>query len=116
MVYERPASRPTPQRQDQPPRQREVKKPPAPARQRSSVPGPSVGPKLQPLADEVGEIARKGPPRLNTCGEGLSPRDAAPTAPPAAAILDLDDPDALRRAILHYEILGKPIALRDLSG
>ncbi|UCF44394.1 MAG: hypothetical protein JSV99_05660 [Planctomycetota bacterium] len=27
-------------------------------------------------------------------------------------LLPLDDPDALRRAILHYEILGKPISLR----
>jgi len=27
-------------------------------------------------------------------------------------ILKLDNPDDLRRAILHYEILGKPLALR----
>jgi len=31
----------------------------------------------------------------------------------AASIFDYDDPDALRKAILHYEILGKPVGLRD---
>jgi hypothetical protein len=30
-----------------------------------------------------------------------------------ASIIDPGDPDALRKAILHYEILGKPIGLRD---
>jgi len=33
-----------------------------------------------------------------------------------ASIIDSSDPDALRKAILHYEILGKPIGLRDPSG
>jgi hypothetical protein len=28
------------------------------------------------------------------------------------SLLHLDDPDELRRAILHYEVLGKPVALR----
>jgi hypothetical protein len=32
-----------------------------------------------------------------------------------AAVIDYSDPDALKKAILHYEILGKPIALRDAS-
>jgi hypothetical protein len=27
-------------------------------------------------------------------------------------LLDFNDPNALRRAILHYEILGKPLSLR----
>jgi len=31
-----------------------------------------------------------------------------------AVIIDYDDPDALKKAILHYEILGKPLALRDM--
>jgi len=33
----------------------------------------------------------------------------------AAAAIEYGDPDALRRAILQYEILGKPLALRDPS-
>jgi hypothetical protein len=32
-----------------------------------------------------------------------------------AAVIDYSDPDALKKAILHYEILGKPLALRDES-
>ena len=31
-------------------------------------------------------------------------------------ILDYSDPDDLKRAILHYEILGRPLSLRDPSG
>jgi hypothetical protein len=39
-----------------------------------------------------------------------SSRKAAGLEP--GAIIDYSDPDALRKAILHYEILGKPLALR----
>jgi len=31
----------------------------------------------------------------------------------AKSLLDYTDPDELRRAILHYEILGKPLSLRE---
>lgn len=31
-------------------------------------------------------------------------------------LLDYDDPDKLRKAILHYEILGKPLSLREPAG
>ncbi len=31
-------------------------------------------------------------------------------------MLDYSDPDDLKRAILHYEILGRPLSLRDPSG
>jgi HrpA-like RNA helicase len=34
----------------------------------------------------------------------------------AEILLDYSDPDELKRAILHYEILGRPIALRGPSG
>lgn len=33
----------------------------------------------------------------------------------SAYLIDYSDADALRRAILHYEILGKPLSLRDPS-
>ncbi|MFZ0033456.1 MAG: hypothetical protein WAK60_00530 [Sedimentisphaerales bacterium] len=33
----------------------------------------------------------------------------------AGILSDYDDPEKLRRAILHYEILGKPLSLRDPS-
>jgi len=32
---------------------------------------------------------------------------------PTTLLLDTSDPDDLRRAILYYEILGKPVSLRD---
>jgi hypothetical protein len=31
-------------------------------------------------------------------------------------LMDYSDPDDLKRAILHYEILGRPLSLRDPSG
>ncbi|MHC4543426.1 MAG: hypothetical protein ACYTDW_05370 [Planctomycetota bacterium] len=34
----------------------------------------------------------------------------------AEILLDYSDPDELKRAILHYEILGRPLALRGSSG
>jgi hypothetical protein len=40
------------------------------------------------------------------------------TAQPKVAIeplLDYDDTDELKRAILHYEILGRPLSLRGPS-
>ncbi len=42
---------------------------------------------------------------------------AVPVSAPTAnrGLIDLTDPDALRRAIIQYEILGKPLGLRDLS-
>jgi hypothetical protein len=43
---------------------------------------------------------------------------ASPEETPQAKYLseffsDYDDPEKLRKAILHYEILGKPISLRE---
>ena len=60
-------------------------------------PGFQLGAAPEPL--EPGEIRLKPP------GEpaGFEP----------GAIIDYSDPDALKKAILHYEILGKPLALRD---
>ena len=51
--------------------------------------------------------------------EGM--RVAMPTEIPRAKYLseilsDYEDPEKLRRAILHYEILGKPLSLRDSQG
>jgi hypothetical protein len=51
----------------------------------------------------------------------LADRDAGPAAEIAGGkylpeiISDYADPDELRMAILHYEILGKPLSLRDRS-
>lgn len=38
---------------------------------------------------------------------------SAPEEPVIESLLSGEEPDELRRAILHYEILGKPISLRE---
>jgi hypothetical protein len=58
---------------------------------------------------------------VTTTIKGLQEKQAAePAQIPESAYLskiltDYADPDELRRAILHYEILGKPLSLRDPS-
>jgi hypothetical protein len=48
--------------------------------------------------------------------KGLAHKQAAPTPPTqhlSELLSDYTDPDKLRKAILHYEILGPPLSLRD---
>jgi hypothetical protein len=58
-------------------------------------------------------------PGLGPPPEPLRPRGRPPVARDRAkgfevkALIDYGDPDALKKAILHYEILGRPLALRD---
>lgn len=48
---------------------------------------------------------------IYTAGQAQAPAEPADSlAPP---IIDYDDPEALKRAILQLEILGRPLALRD---
>lgn len=67
---------------------------------------PQTSPKIEELPEftskavkvlEEKPIVRKEIPRIEVGLEYL---------------LDVDDPEGLRRAILHYEILGKPLSLR----
>lgn len=109
LVYERKQSSSpqatTPTRPAQPPQ------PATPPRQRPPQrPQPSVRrpapvsrevPELLPTADDLPRYAR---PRTE---------QPKPTVSVAATAIDPSDPETLRRAILHYEILGKPLALRD---
>ncbi len=69
-------------------------------------------------------VAVKKPPRPQTekivpaVETARPPQDRSPevvTELPDALLLDTSDPDDLRRAILYYEILGKPVSLRDSS-
>lgn len=111
MVYERP--------QPQPPAQRE---PPAKRRRQVILTGgqPSVTPAFEPIRRETPQLAAES--LLPMMAESPQPpespetRLAAPhksTGFEPEAIIDYTDPDALKKAILHYEILGRPIALRD---
>jgi hypothetical protein len=58
-----------------------------------------------------------GLPETNL-GPTLGPQKPGRRAPAVSAVrpdllIDYSDPDAVRRAIVQYEILGKPLALRD---
>jgi outer membrane murein-binding lipoprotein Lpp len=117
MVYERPAEQSDKEREEQAARQREARRVALAAR-RQAAKAPQIGtpsPASEPVIEGM-TAAMGGPPRpldpavaeaatLHESGAGFHP----------AAILDYSDPDALQKAILHYEILGKPLALREPS-
>lgn len=92
MVYQPPADT----KRQQPARQQQAREAIPPARRQVAVESP------------------KPPgPRQVTVSPAVSPPGASDLHP--LAIVDFDDPDALKKAVLHYEILGRPLALRDLS-
>jgi len=77
-----------------------------------SQPRPQVAkPQVQPKLEEISELTPAASLlRSKTAGAEI------PQAGYLSGILsDYDDPEKLRRAILHYEILGKPLSLRDPS-
>lgn len=63
--------------------------------------------------------APKKPPTVKPVPVVEAPRPVQTHKPvteeefPTALLMDTSDPDELRRAILYYEILGKPVSLRD---
>jgi hypothetical protein len=72
-------------------------------------------PELETKIEELPEFTSKAVKGLG------ARRGAIPAEMPGAEHLpeilsDYDDPEELRRAILHYEILGRPLSLRDPSG
>jgi hypothetical protein len=75
-----------------------------------------ITPGIEKLPEFTGEMAKAlEPKRLR---KHKRPRTAVPMEIAEAAylgkpLLDVNDPGAIRRAILHYEVLGKPLSLRD---
>jgi hypothetical protein len=119
MVYERPATqppappappapRPTRRRRIPQPVEATVRAPaPEPALTRARIKSDSSAkPTITGLPSAVLEPSAPDTARIKA---PQTPADLE--APP---VLDYGDPDALRKAILHYEILGKPLAFRDL--
>ena len=120
----------TPHRQPRPrpqPPRREVMRPRPAIQKLAPKTEPFVQlPTLEPL--EVSELSLSVPieePRefisepiepLKPEYTGISTETAQPKAVIEEPLLDFDDPDELRRAILHYEILGKPLSLRVPGG
>jgi len=80
---------------------------------------PQVQPKLEELPEFTSETVKKDV-RLSSVEALKAERVAMPAEIPQSEYLseivsDYEDPEKLRRAILHYEILGKPLSLRDPS-
>jgi hypothetical protein len=72
---------------------------------------PQIEPGLGSMTDvSLGASSR---PRPLTVDKSMPQRPQQ--ASYAESIIDYSDVDALSKAILHYEILGKPVALRDQS-
>jgi hypothetical protein len=89
-----------------------------------SQPRPQVQPKLEELPEFTAEMALAIPAtvkkdvRLSSVEAPEVMRVAMPAEMPQTKYLseilsDYEDPEKLRRAILHYEILGKPLSLRE---
>jgi len=64
--------------------------------------------------EELPEFTAKAVKELGDMRVGI-PAEIARAKYLAEILLDYADPDDLRRAILHYEILGRPLSLRDPS-
>jgi len=90
----------------------------APAKSKLSKPTPQVQPDFEILSEHG--AGTQSIPELTTNVVGLPskrkrmPAQAAGTSYLSDVLFDYEDPDELKRAILYYEILGKPLALRDL--
>ena len=78
---------------------------------RLARPTSQAGPEFQELPDYTGKTVKKlKDKRIST------PSEIPQAKHLAEILLDYSDPNELKRAILHYEILGRPLALRGLSG
>jgi hypothetical protein len=99
MVYERS--------EPQPPVQMPQAAREPPVRRAGPVARPS---KARGSLPAVAKVVVAGPTFKPTAGR----LPAEPAGFDVASLIDPSDPDALRKAILHYEILGKPLGMRDL--
>lgn len=80
-----------------------------------SIPTLQLEPKFEEL-EELPDFTGKTVKKLEAQRIGVSVPAEVPEAKYLAEILlDYADPDELRRAILHYEILGRPLSLRGPS-
>jgi len=121
MVYEPPESQPSAERQDQAARQRAAQEAVTAAgqygaRQATPVETPiRIGvPKREPVMDDLPSVIAE-PPKPLEPGEAPREPTSEPTGFEVDAVIDYSDPDALKKAILQYEILGRPMALRDTT-
>ena len=69
-------------------------------------------PSVQPEIKELEKPFRQPIKELRDKHLGTQLEAAQPQPDIVKRLLDFDDPDKLKKAILHYEILGKPVSLR----
>lgn len=113
MVYERPQPQPPAPPEPQAERRREVvvtggRYPATPTR------GPIRRETSQLTAEGLLPMMAESPQPLESDQTQLATPDESAGFEPEA-VIDYADPDALKKAILHYEILGRPMALRDTT-
>jgi hypothetical protein len=72
-------------------------------------------PQIQPDIKELPVFTDKAVKKLQAKRVNI-PVEIAEPRHLSEILSDYSDPDELRRAILHYEILGRPLSLRDPSG
>jgi hypothetical protein len=122
LVYERPQPQPSTQREHHAARQREAQQAVAAAGQSAATQGPPVKApadrgvsRLKPVMEDMSHLVAEPPTPLEP---GEPPRKAPHEAAGLdwATVIDYGDPDALKKVVLHYEILGSPLALRDTPG
>jgi len=75
---------------------------------------PQPAPQVQPDLQELPEFTAKAAKELEDMRVGI-PAETPRAKYLAEILLDYSDPEDLKRAILHYEILGRPLSLRDPS-
>lgn len=69
-----------------------------------------VEPKLEKLPEYTSKTVKEVGDKRAVAAQGPQARYLS------EILLDYSNPDDLKRAILHYEILGKPLSLRDPTG
>jgi len=92
------------------------------AKPKLSISTPRVQPDFEEI-QELGTSIQALPPDFTSkgveelVGKGVDmPAEVVESRYLSEVLSDYADPEELRRAILHYEILGKPLSLRDPSG
>lgn len=117
---ERPSARETATRSTPSPgrvaRQRETQPPVAAAGRPTTTPRlePARQATPEPMMEDLSSIMAEPPEPLNPDEIQLKAHRASGGFEPDA-VIDYSDPDALKKAVLLYEILGKPLAVRDES-
>lgn len=118
IIYERPTEAGPSQQEQRTAQQREARKAVAEARRRTRKKPAPIGARrpvgrtgAEPITESISGVMREPPGPLEPDTMRLRPAEPAGFQP--ATIIDSGDPDALMTAILHYEILGKPLALRE---